>query len=228
MEQIPSNIDSDGSEVLKDLVGGWTNRSPRSFSSHWSENLRRVSKYESTITHYTPYESTIMHYTPSGPFLHGLMHLIRDGAGNTLEALGRSLVARYPWPLRDAAWFVITGEAPEVETLNIEDNLARGTCTITLAPWISEETLRRAYRGLHENDNRPLGSKVLSAFRFVDERIEPGQNPKWAELTSVGTQLYLHGRPRPPAATPAHGRQWSCIGPTPNLPGPPSRDRRLK
>jgi len=102
-----------------------------------------------------------------------------------LEALGRSLVARYPWPLRDAAWFVITGEAPEVEALNIEVDRARDTCTITLAPWISEKTLRRAYRGLHENDNRPLGSKVLSAFRFVDENTEPGRTPKWSELTRL-------------------------------------------
>jgi hypothetical protein len=64
-------------------------------------------------------------------------------------------------------------------------DVAKGTYHFTFAPWISEETIRRAYRSLHENDNRPLGSKVLSAFRFVDEHTEPGQTPKWAQLTRL-------------------------------------------
>ena len=64
-------------------------------------------------------------------------------------------------------------------------DVAKGTYHFTFAPWISEETIRRAYRSLHENDNRPLGSKVLFAFRFVDEHTEPGQTPKWAQLTRL-------------------------------------------
>lgn len=129
------------------------------------------------------YKSMTVDYTPSGPFVHGLMHLIRDETGHSLENLGRSLASRYPWPLRDAAWFVITGEAPEVEALDVMSNPANGTYSITLAPWISEETLRRTYRSLHENDNRPLGRKILAAFRFVDERTEPGRTPRWAQLS---------------------------------------------
>jgi hypothetical protein len=49
-------------------------------------------------------------------------------------------------------------------------------------PWVSERTVRYAYRSIQHSDNRPLGNKSLSAFRFVDKHTEPGRTPKWAEL----------------------------------------------
>ncbi len=70
---------------------------------------------------------------------------------------------------------------------------ARGTYT-TFAPWISEKTRQRAFRTLQESDNRPLGNKGLSAFRFVCERTEPGRTPKWAELTDRWNELHPHNK----------------------------------
>jgi hypothetical protein len=55
-------------------------------------------------------------YAPSEQLLHGGMHLIRDEAGKTLADLGCLLVFRLLWPLRDAAWFVLTGEPPDIIT----------------------------------------------------------------------------------------------------------------
>ena len=169
--QVPSYLD-DNDEELKDLVGGWLNRSREAVFRHHTENLRRAMEFDSTAMSYEPFRE----------FEYGLMHLIRDDAGRTLEDLGRWLTARYPWPLRDAAWFVLTDEPPEVEPLKMKRNGNSGTYEITFAPWISETTVRSAYRSVHDSDNRPLGHNSLSAFRFVCERTEPGQTPKWAEL----------------------------------------------
>ncbi len=178
IEQVPSILGRDEETELMDLVGGSHNRSSRSAERFWRDNFRRAVEFESAS----------WSYEPTGPALRGIMHLIRDEGGRTLEDLARWLVARYPWPLRDAAWFVLTGRVPEIEPLRIEPDEARGTYRITFATWISEESLRRAYRSLHKSDNRPLGRKVLSAFRFVDERTEPGRTPKWAELTREWNQ----------------------------------------
>lgn len=110
MGQAPSYLD-DSDEELKDLVGGWLNRGPGSIRAHYTENVRRAVEYESIALSYEPF----------GEFEHSLMHLIRDETGRTLEDLARWLVDRFPWSLRDAAWFVLTDEPPRVEPLRIGD-----------------------------------------------------------------------------------------------------------
>ncbi len=184
LAQIPWDIEDENWEELKDLVGGSTNRGLGAESHYWTKNFRRAVEYDSE------YDSMPWDYIPPREFPHGVMHLIRDQTGRTLEDLGRWLVSRYPWPLRDAAWFMLTGEPPEVEALNIERNPTTGTYSVTLAPWISEKTFRQAYRAIHTGDNRPLGYKSLSAFRFVDRHTEVGQAPTWAELTERWNKLY--------------------------------------
>jgi len=158
---------------LKDLLGGWANRSGES-----------QVEYESAVfLEALEADSTGIPMRPEQPYMNGLMHLIRDEAGKTLENFGSQLVSRYPWTLRDAVWFVLTGEPPKLTPLKIQGNDLAGTHTLTFLTWISEKTIRRAYHSLHVGDNRPLGHKSLSAFRFVDEHTKPGQTPKWAELT---------------------------------------------
>ncbi len=169
--QVPSYLD-DSDEELKDLIGGWLNRSREAVYRHHTENVRRAMQFDSMAMSYEPFRE----------FEHGVMHLIGDGTGGTLEDLGRWLAARYPWPLRDAAWFVITDEPPEVEPLRLRYGDG-GRYEIVFAPWISEKTMRHAYRSLHHSDNRPLGRKNLTAFCFVDEHTEVGCTPEWAELT---------------------------------------------
>ena len=173
LTQIPSHLDADEEEELKDLVGGWENRGLESQARHRHENFRRAVRFDSMAWSYEPPEQ----------FPYGIMHLIRDKSGRTLEDLGLWLVSLYPWPLRDAIWFVLTGEPPEVTPLAVERDRSSGMYTLTFTPWISEKTIRDAYRSLQSGDNRPLGYKSLSAFRFVDMYTEPRQTPKWAELT---------------------------------------------
>lgn len=184
LEQVPSYFDGNEEEELKDLIGGSVNRGADAEARRWSENFRRAVEFDSMA----------MDYVPSRQFEHGLMQMIRDEAGRTLEDLGLSLASRYPWPLRDAAWFVLTDQPPEVEVLEIGFDNGRGTYNITFAPWISEKTRQRAYRSVQEGDNRPLGNKGLSAFRFVCEHTEPGRTPKWAELTERWNEQHPHDK----------------------------------
>jgi hypothetical protein len=47
LEQVPSYLDGDQMEELKDLVGGWEIRGQKSQSEHWSETLRLAVKFDS-------------------------------------------------------------------------------------------------------------------------------------------------------------------------------------
>lgn len=173
LKQVPSYLDGDEIDELMDLVGGHLNRGIESEDRYWQNNFRRAVEFDSMSWSYEPVQQS----------LRGFMHLICDETGGTLEDLGRWLVSRYPWPLRDAVWFVLTGEPPEVEPLHIQYHRDSGTYTLTFAPWISEKTIRRVYRNLYNRDNSPLGSKTLSLFRFVNDCTEPEQTPKWSEMT---------------------------------------------
>jgi|SRR5215208_1213118 len=160
-------------EELKDLVGGWMHRSRASHSRHEYKVLSRALESDSLA----------MLDEPIDIYATGAMDLIHGENGQTLRDLGRWLCSLYPWPLRDAAWFVLTDEPPEVEPLKIHRNASSGAFRLIFEPWISEETIRRAYRSVQLGDNRPLETKSLAAFRFVTAYAEPGEKPRWAELT---------------------------------------------
>lgn len=161
-------------EDLKDFVGGYENRSRMSGDRY---------EYEAFTSTLESISRGVM-IPPPKPYHYGAMHLISCDTGQTLEDLGRWLVGRYPWSLRDAAWFVLTGESPKIEPIRISHQDSDGMYNIAFAPWVSEKTIRLAYRRVQVSDNRPLGSKSLYAFRFVDEHTELGQTPKWTELTA--------------------------------------------
>lgn len=174
LEQDCFNLRTYEAEDLKDFVGGCANR------SRVSRNRYEYEAFSNAL------ESNFSWLAdpPAEPYHHGAMHLIPYGTGQTLEDLGRWLIGHYPWPLRDAAWFALTGEPPEIEPIRISGRESDGMYNIAFAPWISEKTIRLAYRSVQVGDNRPLGSKSLNAFRFVDEQTELGQIPKWTELTA--------------------------------------------
>ena len=56
------------------------------------------------------------------------------------------LAAIFPWHPYDAARFLLTGERPEVVPLQLSYNRHSRVITLNFAPWISEKTVRRAYR----------------------------------------------------------------------------------
>jgi hypothetical protein len=173
LKQILSHSGGISAEELKDLVAGWEQWSGETRTEHWLDESRRAIELRFVAVPRRPSQQSVP----------GLMYFVRDHTGRTLEDISRSLVTRYPWALKDAAWFVLTDEPPKVECLKIQDDKARGRYMFTFASWVSEKTVRFAYHRVQPKDNRPLSTKGLAAFRFVDEYTEPGRTPKWAELT---------------------------------------------
>jgi hypothetical protein len=184
LRQVPSNVDGEKVEELKALLAGWEKQSHETQSRRWLDDPRKA--LESGFAAVT--------LGSSRQFLPGLMYLIQDPTGRTLEDVSRWLVARYPWSLKDAAWFVLTDESPKIECLKIQDDRARGRYVLTFAPWISEKTVRLTYHRVQPRDNRPLSTKGLAAFRFVDEHTEPGRTPKWAELNRRWNEQHTDDR----------------------------------
>lgn len=64
---------------------------------------------------------------------------------------------------------------------------------------------RRGPISLHTD----LGSKILPAFRFVDENTEPSRTPRWAELTRRWNKWWESATARTSSSTmgpPSRGR----------------------
>ena len=104
-----------------------------------------------------------------------------------LGELSLDLASAYPWAPEDAAWFVLTGEPPEVVSVYLSYRRARGVFTLAFAPWISEETMRQAYRKARnrarggEGNHQP-GEKALTVLCFVSKRTPAGKKPRWTPL----------------------------------------------
>ena len=181
LEQVSSELPD--VEELKDLVGGRVNRSRASRSNYEYRLFVEALEADSMALE-----------EPAGAYYYGVMHLIRSKDGRTLGDLSRRLLSLYPWPLRDAAWFVLTGDPPEVEPVRVYHRRERGEIALVFAPWILEETIRRAYRSVQLGDNRPLEKKSLALFRFVTEHTKPGEKPRWSELTRSWNGQYPEHR----------------------------------
>jgi hypothetical protein len=123
------------------------------------------------------------------PYLEGVMELVRDDE-RSLGDLGRWLTALYPWEQRDAAWFVLTNEPPDVISLAFSRDPTRHTFTLTFAPWVSEDTILRSYRSAYKGDAKLPTQKSLAVLRFVDERTLTGERPKWASLTKLWNEQH--------------------------------------
>lgn len=119
-----------------------------------------------------------------------------------LGHLSLYLASVYPWEPEDAAWFVLTGEPPEVVSVHLTYHPRRGVFSLTFAPWISEPTLRQAYRKARDRthsgkDNRNPGRKALAVLRFVSERTPPGKKPKWTQLMKTWNIKCRNGEYQP-------------------------------
>jgi hypothetical protein len=121
----------------------------------------------------------------------GLVLFFQDEVSD-LGDLSSRLAALYPWKAEDAAWFVLTGEPPDVVSVSLSYHAARRTFTSSFAPWISENTFRRIYRKArdraHGEENRQPGSKALAVLRFVSERTPPTEKPRWTDLVESWNQ----------------------------------------
>ncbi|MDP9437150.1 MAG: hypothetical protein M3P49_00130 [Actinomycetota bacterium] len=129
--------------------------------------------------------------------LGGLYSSIPVSAGSVLDELrelseGLSEGLCYPWKPEEAAWFVLTDEAPTLKPLDIRfvdvgnPLLRHGTITLSVEPWVSAETVYRAYLDVQNqvlgHRNRPLSPRNVAVFGFVTERLRSRINKQlWRE-----------------------------------------------
>jgi hypothetical protein len=109
-------------EDLKDLIGGVADPFGE-LPSHFPLNGQNRDAIELAR------EAANFRY----PYFEGVMELIRDD-GRSLGDLSRWLTTRYPREQKDAAWFVLTNEPPDVLSLAFSWYPTRHTFTLTFAP----------------------------------------------------------------------------------------------
>jgi hypothetical protein len=105
--------------------------------------------------------------------------------GTQLEFLGEWLATRYPWKnVGDAVVFLISGRPPRLaQPLRATQNDANAAYSIIFSPWISEETVVRAYRNIQAIHLRLPGNKTLRVLRFVSGQADDdGDLPTWSTL----------------------------------------------
>ena len=80
--------------------------------------------------------------------------------------------------------FLISGRPPRLaEPLRATQDDANAAYSITFSPWISEETVVRAYRNIKSLHRRQPGDKTLRVFHFVSEQADDeGVLPTWGAL----------------------------------------------
>ncbi len=103
--------------------------------------------------------------------------------GSHLEMLGGWLAQKYPWKnVGDAAVFLVSGRPPRLsDPLSATVDVATGVYSVSFLPWISEETVTRAYRDLQTF--RAPGDKTIRVLRFVSGQVdEEGHRPTWEKL----------------------------------------------
>src|SRR5215204_548048 len=123
-------------------------------------------------------------------YVRGRMYSGKKIAKNYSE-LCLYLTAVFPWHPYDAARFLLTGKRPEVVPLELSYNRNSRVFTLNFAPWISEKTLRKAYRKCQNvvqgGDNRRMKERTLAVMRFVTEHAdnEGRRLLSWSQLTDL-------------------------------------------
>lgn len=116
-----------------------------------------------------------------------------DSALHVLHRIGTDIAHAIPWSVRDAIWFILTGERARVTALHHEvvpvgdGALDYKTIVLTVAPWVSADSVQRAYRAAQEgvlgSDNRPVGERSMTLYRFVrDQRARARARVRWRTL----------------------------------------------
>jgi hypothetical protein len=106
------------------------------------------------------------------------------------------LAAIFPWAPDRAGWFLLTGERPKVVPLRFTYHRRRQVFTLSFTPWISEKTVRKAYRKAQKvvqgGDNRRMKERTLAVMRFVTEHTnEEGRRLlSWAQLTDLWNEQH--------------------------------------
>lgn len=130
-------------------------------------------------------------------------------ASKLLQDMPRSSLARhnligdlgsqYGWRSNDAAWFVLTGQAPPIRPVVVKVDRSRRryqkvlrdhyleTVRITIAAhvWVRAEEVEKVFRDVQRQvlggDNRSLRKRSLDVARFVARQIEEHGREPWSK-----------------------------------------------
>jgi hypothetical protein len=85
--------------------------------------------------------------------------------------------------------------APRGRALRFSYHRSRRVFTLSFAPWISEKTVRKAYRKgqrvVQGGDNRRMNESTLVVTRFVTEHTDDeGNRLTWPQLTDLWNKKY--------------------------------------
>ncbi len=112
---------------------------------------------------------------------------VRIAMGSVLDKLrdvSERLSRHVSWSEAQAAWFILTGEAPMITPVAVYVNRFDGTITVEAQHYISAETVARYHcraqqEFLKGTDNRQVTGIRLKVWRFVeDRRDDRGKLPK--------------------------------------------------
>ena len=110
-------------------------------------------------------------YEPVGYWLHSAL--------GELHGLAGRLSRRFPWGAGEAAWFVLTGQAPCLPSMRARyerrqgASWSRATLTLTIEPWVSAATVERVYRDLRRRalpSDEPRHDKAVVVWLFAREQ----------------------------------------------------------
>ncbi len=107
-----------------------------------------------------------------------------------LRTLARNLSETYGLNYADIPLFVLSGQQPRYRPIEFSDaygDVARGTITMRVDPWVAPETVCRAYRRAQRTALgrrcRAISERIIKLFAFVVERGEPhGRDGRWLKL----------------------------------------------
>ena len=150
----------------------------------------------------TAFDMPVLHETDGREVAHVQPGSLLD----ELRELGAWLSQRYPWNETDAVWFVLTGRPPRVNPLRCHADIrrhrhySRAMITLEVEPWVSVETVERAYRFCQQQllkgpgrtgDNRKSSEKSLAVFEFVVGQIDDhGNSPSWPKLLETWNRTH--------------------------------------
>lgn len=110
-----------------------------------------------------------------------------DESARALVELTAWLKVRYPWDLTDIGIFILSGIPPWIEPIRAYTEVTdyssnvHGRVVLEIEPWVSKDTVERAYRSLQawllNKDNRPVEDRGLTAFAHVLSRVDHNQQP---------------------------------------------------
>lgn len=132
-----------------------------------------------------------------------------DSAAGELTRLAEFLSKSFAWTPAQATTFVVTGEVPLIKPISggtrrwLPDFGSYATIQIEVAPWLSKDTVQRAYRVMQDlsfrRSNRMPGERSVQLVTFVaSRRMEAVSRqqapPTWEELRRAWNRAFPHWR----------------------------------